>query len=123
MPPGRDHKTSDAVTLDVKTDAGPQLEVDQPLTNLVHSPINMRIRFIARNSPVDVSSLEVHAQKWVLGAFHGNLDLSPRVRKFVVHDGIDMEQQDLPKGRYRLTLDIHDAKGAKTEAVLSLEVQ
>lgn len=114
---------SNAVLMDTTSQGGPTLQVDEPQGNLVHSPIAMRIRFIQKAAPVDMSSLEVHAQKWVLGAFHGNLDLSPRIKNFLIANGIDMKNQDIPKGRYRFVLAIKDTEGARTEGMLLLDVE
>ena len=114
---------SHEVLLETGSQGGPTLQVDEPQANLVHSPIEMRIHFLRKSAPVDMSSLEVHAQKWVLGSFRGNLDLSPRVRKFLIADGIDMKDQDIPKGRYRFALTIRDTNGARTESMLLLDVQ
>ena len=122
-PSARGERTTEALRLQLSSQDGPTLEVEKPQANLVHSPIDMRIHFVAKSAPVDFQSLEVHAQKWLLGSFRGNLDLSPRVKKFLVADGIDMQNQDLPKGEYRFALSISDVHGVRTEGLLLLDVR
>ena len=101
---------------------GPQVDVIDPKEDHVSSPIEIHIRFHATGSPVDMNSLEIHAQKWVLGAYHGSLDLSPRLRRFMTGNEIDAGQQNIPKGRYRLTFEIKDVDGDRTAGAILLDV-
>lgn len=110
------------LTIETITEDGPTVRVVQPKENTIHSPISVTIRFTQRKLPVNLSSLQVHAQKWVLGSFRGNLDLMPRIMPFVTKKGIDVKDQQMPKGRYRLVLAISDQSGAKTEGRLVFEV-
>jgi len=101
---------------------GPQVEVINPNAGQVSSPLEIHIRFHATTAPVDIGSLEIHVQKWVLGAFHGNLDLSPRLQPYLAGNELHVANQNIPKGRYKLTYLIKDMHGERTTGAIVLEV-
>jgi hypothetical protein len=101
---------------------GPQVEVINPSAGQVSSPLEIHIRFHAASAAVDIGSLEIHVQKWVLGAFHGNLDLSPRLQPYLSGNELHVPQQNIPKGRYKLTYVIKDMNGQRTTGAIVLEV-
>ncbi len=112
-----------SVILDIAAENGPKLNVLAPKSNRVSNPIAIHIQFLPKAVPVNWASLRVHVQRWVLGAYHGNLDLTPRIQEYLVTDGVDIPSQDMPKGRYRLVLDIMDTSGGKTQGAVVLDVQ
>jgi hypothetical protein len=109
--------------LSMTNQAGPKIRVLAPTDSSVTSPVNIHVQFQPKASPVDMNSIRVHAQKWILGSYRGNLDISSRLRPFLTNDGLDAEKQAIPPGRYRFVFDIKDNSGALTEGAILLEVR
>jgi hypothetical protein len=87
---------------------GPIITVISPAAGagLVTSPLHFKVKFEGRGgAKIDVESTLVTYEK--LPA----VDLTQRIRAFVVSGGIDVENAEVPPGTHRIRIDVSDTNG------------
>ncbi len=100
------------------TTSGPGLDVVKPVEGSdAPSPVDILVRFIPREDPVDPNSLKVSLIKLIA------VDLTDRVRPYAGPSGIDMKGAKIPPGSYRVRISVADVRGAVSARDLSFEVR
>jgi hypothetical protein len=84
---------------------GPKIDVVL-LGDQIHSPMHFRLKFESfGGAKIDPESVKVTYLKTP------NVDLTPRVKAFVLPTGIDMPDVELPVGDHMVRVDIKDSDG------------
>lgn len=96
----------------------PQVVPGEVPTIETRTPANLVVRFEARNSPVDMSSLEVEAHK---GFF--SKSLTDLLRPYIHGDAIELSGVEIPAGKFMLVISIADQARDTTTATYRLEVE
>ena len=98
---------------------GPEIVVESPEPDKTYRPpVPIDVRFVSRSDvPIDPESLRVTYLK-----FWG-IDITDRVKEFLVGDRIQVPNAKLPSGRHRLRVSISDQKGTTTVQDFSLRVE
>jgi len=104
--------------------AGPLIVIRSPQvvpgdvpTIETRTPANLVVLFEARNSPVDMSSLEVEAHK---GFF--SKSLTDLLRPYIHGDAIELSRVEIPAGKFMLVISIADQARDTTVMTYRLEV-
>jgi hypothetical protein len=95
---------------------GPKIDFISP-AEPVRSPVHFQLRFEAfGGAKIDASSVKV------LYLRTPNVDLTPRIKQFVIPTGIDIPDTELPPGEHMIRVDIKDTDGrpASTSFVLKI---
>ncbi len=105
--------------------AGPQIIVRHPPlvpgdtpTIDAQSPTDLDVLFEPRDAPVRMDSLNVEARK---GFF--SKSLTELLRPYIRGDHIEMNQVEIPTGRFMLDISIADTNGNITDTTYRLEVE
>jgi hypothetical protein len=106
----------------VDSEKGPRVKIERPASNRVENPVDLKILFEAKDRPVNLGSLRLRANKEIGGMFSGDVDLIPRVRKYLSEKGIDARGYQMPKGLFRIALSICDIDGNESRAHVILDV-
>jgi len=115
--------TPPALGFNVLSARGPSITTVQPESFQVTAPFSLEVSFEEHSGRgVVLSSLRVKAQKWYLGKFRGNRDITERVLPFTTRAGIVLPSLVIPRGTYRIETSIDDLSGATTTAELRLGV-
>jgi hypothetical protein len=112
-----------ALPLQVLAQDGPDVTVILPDQEKVKSPIDVVLRFRARKAAVDTSTMKLHVQKWVLRGFFGSVDLTSRVRDKIQPTGLEIRNEQIPRGKYRFELSIKDVEGAESSGTVIVDVE
>jgi hypothetical protein len=98
---------------------GPSVEQISPSpTAAVHSPLELKIKFIAHNSAkVDPAAVKVIYEKQT------PIDLTDRLRKYMSSNGIDMPDAEVPPGTHMLRVELKDSLGRTSVGEVKLLVQ
>lgn len=96
---------------------GPKILVPDGEPALQASPIRLLIKFQTfGGSSVDLDALKVTYLKSPV------VDLTPRIKPFVLPTGIDMPDAQLPPGEHLLRVDIKDSDGRPASASFLLKI-
>ncbi len=99
-------------------DTGPIIDVIQPVEGESHdTPVKILINFTPRESPVDIESLEVHILKFI------PINITKRVKPFASESGIQIQDANVPSGRYTVRVRIEDYVGEQSVRTISLDVR
>jgi hypothetical protein len=72
----------------------------------VHSPIHLQLKFDSHGSAkIDTESVRMTYLRTP------NVDLTPRIKQFVLPAGIDMPDAEVPPGEYMVRVDLKDSDG------------
>ena len=87
--------------------AGPEIEVVSPkLSGLINSPFHFKVKLRAHGgATIDLDSIAVTYKK--LPA----IDITQRIKTFIVNDGIDVADARLPAGTHPFRIDVKDSRG------------
>ncbi len=98
---------------------GPEIVVESPETGKTYRPpVPIDVRFVSRkDAPIDPDSLRVTYLK-----FWG-IDITDRVKEYLVEDRIQVPNAKLPSGRHRIRVSISDQNGATTTQDFSLQIE
>lgn len=98
---------------------GPDIVVQSPEAGKTYRPpVPIDVRFVSRkDAPIDPDSLRVTYLK-----FWG-IDITDRVKEYLVEDRIQVPNAKLPSGRHRIRVSISDQKGATTIQDFSLRIE
>jgi hypothetical protein len=96
----------------------PQVVPGDVPTIETRTPANLVVLFEARNSPVDMSSLEVEAHK---GFF--SKSLTDLLRPYIHGDAIELSEVEIPAGKFMLVISIADQARDTTVTTYRLEVK
>ncbi len=89
--------------------AGPTIELVTPEEGQpVAAPVDVFIRFVPNQAPLDLSSLKVVLLKVV------KIDITDRLRPYVGEEGIRITQGKFPSGKFRLRITLADTNGNAT---------
>jgi hypothetical protein len=95
---------------------GPKIDFVSPAEPM-RSPVHLQLRFEAfGGAKIDPTSIKV------LYLRTPNVDLTPRIKQFVIATGIDIPDTELPPGEHMVRIDIKDTDGrpASTSFVLKI---
>jgi hypothetical protein len=93
-----------------ETEAGPVIEAI--------SPTSLSLRFEETQAPVDMTSLQVKATKGIF-----TKSLTSLLQPHIQGTSLDVENVEIPEGRFRITIEIADVEGATTVETYGLEVR
>ena len=98
---------------------GPEIVIQSPEAGKTYRPpVPIDVRFVSRKDvPIDPDSLRVTYLK-----FWG-IDITGRVREYLVEDRIQVPNAKLPSGRHRIRVAISDQNGATTVQDFSLQIE
>jgi len=87
--------------------AGPQIEVTSPaLSGLVTSPFRFRVKFIAHGgATINPDSITITYRKVPA------IDITQRIKSYVIKDGVDVSDAQLPAGTHPFVIDVKDSRG------------
>jgi hypothetical protein len=95
---------------------GPSVELVQP-AETAHSPVHFQIRFQAfGGNKIDLDTLHISYLKTP------EIDLIPRLTRFVQRSGIDIPDAELPPGEHSFRIEVSDTEGRTRSSVLVLKV-
>lgn len=104
---------------------GPVITIKQPTisnsstpTLETTSPLSLSIFFEKKNAPVDMTSLEVVAKK---GFF--SKSLTERLKPFISGTTLEAKDLKIPKGKFKIQINIADTQGSQTSMEYRLVVQ
>ena len=114
-------KAADAVDLPITTrgiSRAPGIEQESPEPgHSAASPLALKIKFQPRNNvPIDLSTVKLVYVK------AKPIDLTERIVKHVTPTGIVMDQAQIPAGVHALRLELKDAQGRASTAIIKLRV-
>ena len=95
---------------------GPKIDFVSP-GDPVHSPVHLQLKFESfGGAKIDPNSIRVIYLRTP------NVDLTPRIKQFVMPAGIDIPDTELPPGEHMVRVDIKDTDGrpASTSFVLKI---
>jgi hypothetical protein len=95
---------------------GPSVELVEP-GETVHSPVHFQIRFQAfGGSKINLDTLHVSYLK------SPEIDLVPRLMRFIQRSGIDIPDAELPPGEHTFRIDVSDTDGHTRSSVFVFKV-
>jgi hypothetical protein len=97
-------------------DTGPLIDVIKPTAGKALPPLEVSVKFAARNAPVDVNSLKVTVVKLV------PIDITDRVRPYVTPEGIQIPDARLPSGEHKVRISLADNAGGVTKREMTVTV-
>ena len=110
LPNGRSGPISRGIT------RGPSVELVQP-AETAHSPVHFQIKFQTfGGTKIDLDSLHVSYLK------SPEIDLVPRLMRFVQRSGIDVPDAELPPGEHSFRIEVSDTEGRTRSSVFVLKV-
>ena len=110
LPNGRAGATSRGIT------RGPSVELVQP-AEAAHSPVHFQVRFQAfGGNKIDLDTLRVSYLK------SPEVDLMPRLMRFVQRSGIDIPDAEIPPGEHSFRIEVSDSEGRTRSSILVFKV-
>ena len=95
---------------------GPSVELVEP-AETAHSPIHFQVRFQAfGGNKIDLDTLRVTYLK------SPEVDLMPRLVRFIQRSGIDIPDAELPPGEHSFRIEVSDTEGRTRSSILVLKV-
>jgi hypothetical protein len=95
---------------------GPSVELVQP-AETAHSPVHFQIRFQAfGGNKINLETLRVSYLKTP------EIDLVPRLMRFVQRSGIDIPDAELPPGEHSFRIEVSDTEGRTRSSVFAFKV-
>jgi hypothetical protein len=95
---------------------GPKIDFISP-GDPVHSPIHLQLKFESfGGAKIDLDSIKVIYLRTP------NVDLTPRIKQFVMPAGIDIPDTELPPGEHIVRVDIKDTDGHPASTSFTLRV-
>lgn len=100
---------------------GPQIVVETPklVGDVLHSPIDIRVKFVPLRAPVAPDSLRVYVRLLV-----GWIDVTSEIRKHatISASGVTVAGAQLPKGDHRIRVQISDTAGGASSSEAAFKV-
>jgi hypothetical protein len=88
-----------------------------PTAGLMHSPINLKLRFHAfGGAEIDPESVVVTYLK------QPSIDITQRITSFITADGIEIDKVEIPPGAHQFWIEVKDKSGHVGAAELSFQV-
>jgi len=95
---------------------GPSVELVQP-AEAAHSPVHFQVRFQAfGGNKIDLDTLRVSYLK------SPEVDLMPRLMRFVQRSGIDIPDAEIPPGEHSFRIEVSDSEGRTRSSILVFKV-
>jgi hypothetical protein len=95
---------------------GPRIEFI-PGAEPVHSPTHLLVKFVSfGGAKIDAESVRITYLR------NPNVDLTQRMRPFVLPTGIDMPDAQLPAGDHTIRVEVKDSEGRAASTMLVLKV-
>ncbi|MCC6887169.1 MAG: hypothetical protein IT536_01315 [Hyphomicrobiales bacterium] len=98
---------------------GPRILVldPPPKAGFIKSPFTLRVRFEARGGGgIDPDSILVTYRK------RKAIDLTQRIRPYIIRDGILLEGARVPAGEHRIRIDVRDTDGRQGSTEFTIRV-
>lgn len=100
---------------------GPQILVEAPRLagDVLHSPIDIRVKFLPARGAVAPESLRVSVRLLV-----GWIDVTSEIRKHatITASGVSVAGAQLPKGDHRIRVEISDTTGGKSSSEAAFKI-
>ena len=100
---------------------GPQIVVESPklVGDVLHSPIDIRVKFVPAHGPVAPESLKISVRVLV-----GWIDVTSEIRKHasISANGVTVAGAQLPKGDHRIRVEISDTNGGASTSEAAFKV-
>jgi hypothetical protein len=110
LPGGRTGPISRGIT------RGPSVELVEP-GETAHSPVHFQIKFQAfGGSKINLDTLHVSYLK------SPEIDLIPRLARFIQRSGIDIPDAEIPPGEHTFRIDVSDTDGRTRSSVFVFKV-
>ena len=98
-------------------EVGPIIQVEKPQMGVPQSsPMEIVVKFVPRNHPVDLRTLEVELVKFI------NIDITDRVVEYTTEQGIQLKEANIPWGAHRVRIALADITGAVSVREFLFEV-
>lgn len=95
---------------------GPSVELVQP-AETAHSPVHFQVRFQAfGGNKIDLNTLHVSYLK------SPEIDLVPRLMRFIQRSGIDIPDAEIPPGEHLFRVEVSDTEGHTRSSVFAFKV-
>lgn len=95
---------------------GPSVELVQP-GETAHSPVHFQVRFQAfGGSKINLDTLRISYLK------SPEIDLIPRLTRFIQRSGIDIPDAELPPGEHSFRIEVSDSDGHTRSSVFVFKV-
>ncbi len=95
---------------------GPSVELVQP-AETAHSPVHFQVRFQAfGGDKINLDTLRVTYLK------SPEIDLVPRLTRFIQRSGIDIPDAEIPPGEHSFRIEISDTEGRTRSSILVFKV-
>ena len=113
------HLPPDNSVLRSGIERGPEISVvyPSPKTGVIYSPFDFKVKFQPHGgTAIDLDSLIVTYK--VIPAY----DLTSRLKPYTRPDGIEMQNAEVPAGKYRIMIFLKDSAGHEGQADIHFEV-
>jgi len=104
--------------------AGPDIVFEKPVQNTsadgiitINSPSDLEIAFKEKQSPVDMGSLDISAEK---GFF--SVSLTSKLKPYIQGNRIVARNLEIPKGKFVIVINVADQQGKKTSTSYRMQV-
>ena len=95
---------------------GPSVELVEP-AETAHSPVHFQVRFQAfGGNKINLDTLRVIYLK------SPEIDLVPRLTRFIQRSGIDIPDAEIPPGEHSFRIEVSDSEGRTRSSVLVFKV-
>lgn len=97
---------------------GPIIELLKPSQGQsARAPVEIDVKFRARTSPIDETSIEITLLKII------NVDLTDRLRPYMTASGIYIPNANLPSGRHAVRIKLADREGNASSTQMTLQIE
>jgi hypothetical protein len=98
--------------------SGPVIELLKPSSGQTsRTPIEIDVKFHARTSPIDETTIQVTLLKII------NVDLTDRLRPYMTASGIHIPNANLPSGRHAVRIKLADREGNASSTQMTLQIE
>jgi hypothetical protein len=95
---------------------GPSVELVEP-AETAHSPVHFQVRFQAfGGNKIDLDTLRVTYLK------SPEVDLMPRLMRFIQRSGIDIPDAEIPPGEHSFRIEVSDTEGRTRSSIVVFKV-
>jgi hypothetical protein len=95
---------------------GPSVELIEP-AETAHSPVHFQVRFQAfGGNKINLDTLHVSYLK------SPEIDLMPRLMRFIQRSGIDIPDAEIPPGEHSIRIEVSDTEGRTRSSVFVFKV-
>lgn len=117
MAPVKEIPGRDLSQVGAESNLGPKIEVLKPSDGgIAPSPVEVKVKFTPKLSPVDPTSLKVSVIKFI------DVDITDRVLAYASASGIHVPAAQLPSGKHTVRISIADYDGLRSAKDVTFEI-